>query len=120
MDIRFISKRAAIYHDKRRVEATIFQEGEKVYLPRRNIKTKRPSDKLDFRKLGPYKIIRRVNRVNYELQIPKKGKEKPVHPVFHLSLFEKADQSVPAATHEEIVTGEGEYEVERILKQDIQ
>ena len=120
MDIRFISERAAIYHDKRRVEAPIFQEGEKVYLLRRNIKTKRPSDKLDFKKLGPYKIVKKVNRVNYELQLPKGNRGKPVHPVFHVSLLEKANPNTPIVTKAEIHTEDGEYEVERILEQDSQ
>ena len=41
-----------------------------VYLLRRNIKTKRPSDKLDYTKLGPFKIIQKLGPVIFKLDIP--------------------------------------------------
>ena len=118
-DIRFISERAAIYQNKKREDAPPFREGEKVYLLRRNITTRRPSDKLDFKKLGPYKIVKQVNEVDYELLLPT-HRGRPIHPVFHVSLLEKADQSIPEASKEELVPNETEYEVDRILGQDEQ
>ena len=42
--------------DKFRNEAPTFKIGDKVWLLRRNIKTKRPCDKLDYRRLGPFVI----------------------------------------------------------------
>ncbi|KAM4062066.1 reverse transcriptase (RNA-dependent DNA polymerase) [Hirsutella rhossiliensis] len=44
--------------------------GDMVYLVRRNIKTKRPSNKLDFKKLGPFKVKKTISKVNYELSLP--------------------------------------------------
>ena len=46
------------------------KRGDKVYLLRKHIKTKRPSTKLDFKKLGPYEILERIGPVNFRLQLP--------------------------------------------------
>ena len=58
VDIRFILERAVIYQNKKCEDAPPFREGEKVYLLQRNIIIKRLSDKLDFKKLGPYEIMK--------------------------------------------------------------
>jgi hypothetical protein len=46
------------------------KEGDKVYLLRKNIATKRPSDKLDHKKLGPFEIVEIKSLVNYRLKLP--------------------------------------------------
>lgn len=87
-----------------------------------NIKTNRPNDKLDYKKVGPYKILRKIGEVNYELNIPdvqgKRGAK--LHPIFHVSLLEKAliDEDTNEIIHDEIVIEgeEEEYEVEKILE----
>ena len=87
-----------------------------------NIKTNRPSDKLDFKKLGPYKVLKQIREVNYELDLPiKEGQRgRSVHNIFHISLLEKAvvDEETGEVIHDEItIEGEElEYEVERILQ----
>ncbi|XP_070056568.1 uncharacterized protein [Nicotiana tomentosiformis] len=43
--------------------------------------------KLSSRYIGPYKIIRRVGQVSYELDLP--SKLEFVHLVFHVSMFRK-------------------------------
>ena len=53
-DIKFASERSAVYHNKKRDRGPTLKEGDKVYLLRHNIKTKRPSNKLDHTKLGPF------------------------------------------------------------------
>jgi len=69
-----------------------FKEGDKVYLLWKHIKTKRLSTKLDFKKLGPFKILKKVSLVNYKLQLPK---ESQLHLVFHVSLLELAKGNTP-------------------------
>jgi hypothetical protein len=63
------------------------KEGDKVYLLRKNIATKRLSDKLDHKKLGPFKIAKIKSLVNYRLKLLKTIK---IHLVFYVSLLKPA------------------------------
>ena len=86
-DILFLSQKSALdYNGKRSIELTL-KEGDKVYLLRKNIITKRLSETLDYRKLGLFKIIRKISIINFELQLPKTIN---IYPVFYISLLEKA------------------------------
>jgi hypothetical protein len=78
--------------NKKRIKGPILKEGDKVYLWRRYIRTKRQSNKLDFLKIGPYRIRAVKGPVNYELNLPKGMK---IHLVFYISLLEKADPETP-------------------------
>ena len=62
-----------------------FKCGDKVWLQKKHISTSRPSNKLDFRKIGPFTIIKKINSVAYKLNLPPSMK---IHPVFHVSLLE--------------------------------
>ena len=85
-ELEDIAITTAKHANKKRSEGPDLQEGERVYLLRKNIKTKRPSDKLDHTKLGPYKIKRKLGPVTFELDLPKTMR---IHPVFHISLLER-------------------------------
>jgi hypothetical protein len=111
MDIQFLALRSARYYDKHRSVAPTFKRGDKVYLLRKNIKTKRPSSKLDHVKIGPFKIKRIVSSVNYELELPEKMK---IHPIFHVMLLEPAPANARTDTKME-TNNDDEYEVEKIL-----
>lgn len=71
--------------DAYRKQQPEFNMGDKVWLLRRNIKTTRPCDKLDYRRLGPFPILDQINPVAYRLHLPESMK---IHPVFHVSLLE--------------------------------
>ena len=56
LDIKFFAERAAVYANEKRIGSPKLKEGDKVYLLQRNVKTKRPSSKLDHKKLGAFPI----------------------------------------------------------------
>jgi hypothetical protein len=125
--LEFVRERMSKYADRHRLGGPNLQEGDMVWLLRHtrgnkqaNIKTNRPSDKLDFKKLGPYKILRKIGEVNYELELPERQEKrgKYMHPIFHISLLEKAqvDENTGEIIQDEIIIEgeEEEYEVKGI------
>jgi len=54
-------------------------------LNRKNLRTKRPIDKLDHRMFGPFVVKRKVGSRAYEVELPERW---DIHPVFHVSLLE--------------------------------
>ena len=70
IDIKFFVERVVVYTNKKRIDGPTLKKGDKVYLLRRNIKTKRPSSKLDHKKLGLFLIKEVKGLVNYELDLP--------------------------------------------------
>ena len=113
-DIKFIARRAAMYYDQKRSMGPELKKGDKVYLLRKNVQTKRPSHKLDHKKLGPFTIGEVVGPVNYRLQLPT---TMEIHPVFHISLLEPAPPGAPPAPKTEVqqLDPGKEYEVETVL-----
>ena len=63
-----------------------------VYLAIKNIITKRPSKKLDHKYLGPYKVIKKISKNNYQLDLPSKVR---IHPIFYVSLLKNATDVEP-------------------------
>jgi hypothetical protein len=104
------------YADRHRIPSS-FAIGDRVWLLRRHIKTTRPCDKLDYRRLGPFRITGKINDVTFRLDLPP---QLQIHPVFHCSLLEpyKAntipDRVTPPPPPLELDAGP-EYEVAAIL-----
>ena len=106
----------ARYHDAKH-KSIEFSVGNKVWLNPSNIRTERPSKKLDWKRLGPFSITKRIGTQAYELSLPKSMK---IHPVFHVSLLEPYKASpIPDRTQPPpppvIVDSDREFEVEQIL-----
>jgi transposase InsO family protein len=83
-------ERQAASADRRRLPAPRFLPGDRVWLDARNIVTRRPSRKLDHRRLGPFEVVadpalRTPHAVR--LRLPD---SMLIHPVFHVSLLEHA------------------------------
>jgi transposase InsO family protein len=113
LDIKFLNERMAYYANKRRSQEPSFKKGDKVYLIRKNLKTKRKSDKLDWKKFGAYEVLEKVSDVNYKIRLPKKSR---LHPIFHVSLLELAAKNAPLEKLDvENEHGTDIYEVEKIL-----
>src|SRR5271165_7055404 len=110
IDIAFYNTRMSMYYNRKHSEAPARKKGDKVYLLRRNIDTKQLSDKLDFKKLGLYKIKKAIGLVNFELLLPHDSR---IHPIFYIALLELADNSILLLDREEIqpINKEIEYNV---------
>ena len=103
--------------NRHRKGAPLYKPGDKVFVLTRHIKTSRPSNKLDYKKLGRYPIKRRINASAYEVDLPS---SMGIHPVFHVSLLRPApNDPVPGQSHDPPppveIDGEEEYEVEAIV-----
>ena len=106
--------------DRKANPAPSFKVGDLVWLNRRNIATTRPSRKLDFKRFGPFKILKIIGegKAAFQLELPPQWR---IHDVFHASLLdphqsndiEGRRQLVPQPP--DIVEGTPEYEVEEIL-----
>ena len=90
-----------------------YQPGDKVYVKTKNIKTKRPSKKLDAKKIRPFQVVRNIKNTSYELKLPE---EMRIHNTFHASLLEPSHSDTPEQTEPTPVEPDEEYEVERILE----
>jgi hypothetical protein len=112
-ELEFVRHRMKQYYDKNRLEGPRLARGDKVYLISRNLRTKRPSRKLDFKKLGPFKIDECISQFNYRLALPASMKLRTS--VFHISLLEPAPKNARLATEAEAEDEEEEWDVEEIL-----
>ena len=115
-DIKFGNLQTANYANKKCSMEPLLKEGDKVYLLQKHIKTQQPSTKLDFKKLGPFEITKKIGPVNFKLKLLDKSK---LHPVFHVSLLEPVKGNTPIVTNEEpqLENKLKEYKVKRILKE---
>ncbi|XP_060212010.1 uncharacterized protein LOC132639587 [Lycium barbarum] len=110
------------YTDMRRRELE-FYVGDKVFLkvsPMKGVMWISRKGKLSPRFIGPYEIVRRIERVAYESKLP--SEMAIMHPVFHISMLRlyKPDPSY-VLTHEEIEINEGlSYEEESVQIMDRQ
>ncbi|KAL3699316.1 hypothetical protein R1sor_017338 [Riccia sorocarpa] len=96
-----------------------FEVGEKVWLSTTNLKLI-GCRKLNPRFVGPFTIKRRIGTVAYELDLPSTMR---IHPVFHVSLLRRYVSRPPelgaandARPPPDLIEGEEEFEVERILQ----
>jgi hypothetical protein len=106
--------RLKAYVDKHRVPMS-FVEGEQVLLATKNAQPKNVLGKKLLPKwMGPLTIVGKVNEVAYRLDLPETLKW---HNVFHVSLLRKYIDGgrVQPPPLPEIVAGEPEYHVEKVL-----
>jgi len=61
------------------------RSGDMVWLLPRNIRTTRPCKKLDYKKIGPFKILARIGESAYKLDLLPSMR---IHNTFHISLLE--------------------------------
>ncbi len=116
-NIQFLSKRMTLYANKKRDRKSTLKEKNKVYLLRRNIKTKRSSNKLNHTKLESYKILKIKESINYKLNL---SAFMRIHSIFHICLLKSANSNTSIQTESSEIDSESQnvkYEVENILDQ---
>lgn len=121
--IQFAQAKSAVYYDRGH-EVPQFVVGESAYI---NVKRKvgQPgyrvagvqSRSLGPQRIGPYRIVRKIGRLAFELELPATLR---IHPVISVAHLEKGPNVVPQGPPPDVVyddgdIGEGEYEVEAIL-----
>ena len=105
------------YTDSKRQPAPAFKVGDKVQFNAQNVTMQCPSCKLDYRRLGPYEIIKVVSPYAYKLQFLATVQ---YHPVQHVSLLDPFDDNPLPGQHNPppllvIVDDAEEWHVEEIL-----
>jgi transposase InsO family protein len=104
--------------NRTRNPAPAYRVGDYVWLDARNIKTRRPSKKLDWKNIGPFPVTQVVSPYAYRLQLPDSMK---IHNVFHTNLLRPAaepETALPGQLNDPPpaveVDGEQEWFIERI------
>lgn len=102
--------------DKKRRDKQ-YEVDDQVCLSTKYLSSRRPCRKLDYKRIGPFKIIEKIGSVAYKLELPPKYQ---VHNVFHVSLLSDFEQNPfpsrlePPPPPEEI-DGDEEFIVDSIL-----
>jgi len=85
VEMRAAQLRHNEYYDAGRKSDPNLQSGDMVWLLPRNIRTRRPCRKLDYKKIRPFKILARIGEIAYKLDHPPSMR---IHNTFHISLLE--------------------------------
>jgi hypothetical protein len=111
----------AVYENtanRKRTPAPAYQVGDEVFIDARHISTTRPSKKLDWKNLGPFKVVKGISSHAYQLDLPESLKIHNVLPTSRLRPAPFMNEALPGQTQEPPppveVDGEEEYIVERI------
>jgi len=73
------------YYDAQRKPDPNLQQGDMVWLLPRNIRTTRPCKKLDYKKIGQFKILASIGTSAYKLDLLPSMR---IHNTFHIALLE--------------------------------
>ncbi|CEP07157.1 hypothetical protein [Parasitella parasitica] len=113
-------KLQAIQYNKKKRKVQNLDVGDEVFVSTKNITSTRPTKKLDYKRIGPFKIIRKLNSHVYKLDLPPSLK---IHPTFHIAkLTPKSVTGLEDIENRKtkppppiIVNSNEEYEVEKVL-----
>ena len=110
------ARRMKQQYDQHVAQTPPFTIGDLVWLDASNIHLT-GTRKLNPKRLGPYKIVEKINDLAYKLQLPE---SMHIHPVFHASLLypvhkDTIEGRIPPEPEPVEIEGEEEYEVEKIL-----
>jgi hypothetical protein len=86
------------FYDRKRGKDPGYKPGDELYLSGKNLTTHRPVKKLDNKRHGPFKVVRKIGSLSYELKLLDTWK---VHPVFNTVFLEL--WVPPVAEHQKAV-----------------
>jgi hypothetical protein len=112
-----------LYYNRRRTPAPELKVGDLVFIDASDIRTTRPSKKLDHLRYGPYPIEAKVGKSAYRLTLP--DSMRRLHPVFPIVKLTPAPsdpiegrrRNPPPAP--DVIDGHEEHEVEEVLSSKI-
>ena len=112
-----ITKAQKVMSHKRGDTYKPFETNDKVWLEATNLRTTHPTAKLAPKRYGPFRILKKVSDIMYQLELPPQWK---IHNVFHTSLltpYTETEQHGPNYPEPppDIIEGEAEFEVEQIV-----
>ena len=85
------------YYNARRSKGPDLKEGDKVQLLYKNFKSRRLSKKLDYVRLGPFKIIQKILSVIFKLDLLAKIK---IYPIQHIAILKPAYGNIKLLIYE--------------------
>ena len=89
-ELRFLLAKNALYYNKKRNKDITLKKGNKIYLLRKNVNTTKLNNKLNYVKIGPFKILKNIKGASFKLDLPNIIK---IHPVFYVLLLKPADNA---------------------------
>jgi len=82
------------YYDQYRKSDPNLKLGDMVWFLTRNIRTRKPCKKLDYKKIGPFKTLTKIGTRAYKLDFPETMR---IHNTIHISLFQPyEDNKLPS------------------------
>jgi len=84
-NIKKVYEKYAKYYEPKVMAPPGFKVGDLKRIDARNMKTKRPSKKLDNKKIGPVKIVKKIGTRAFKVELPP---SMQIHNVFHVSMLE--------------------------------
>src|SRR5258707_15753536 len=122
-ELELLQEAAKKHYDERQSHSPEFKMGDCIMVLCCNIQSNQPSTKLDYRRLGPFKVLGQVGKNAFRLQLPTSFLR--LHPVFNVNLLERyTDPSEfgtcfniahPAIDPQLILAGENPLKIKKIL-----
>ena len=118
--LRMANEQAKRQYDKHTRPAVEYEPGSQVYVEATNIKSKRPSKKLDDKRFGPFEVLEKVGESAYRLKLPTSWKGKrPIFNEQYLSPYHppkyRRQQRPPPPPPVELEDGEQAWDVQEII-----
>ena len=118
--LRMANEKTKHNWDKNARKPHEYSPGDLVYIEATNIKTGRPSRKLDYKRFGPFEVVKKVGLSAYEIKLPPSWKGKTPNfnetylTPYHDPQFPQQKKPPPPPPIE--LEGQGtQYEIEEIL-----